>query len=327
MKAIVRDGYRWSDGALCLLEIDKPVVRDDDVLVRIRAASADTYDLELPAVLQRLARLAARRRQPGRRVPGLDFAGQVEAVGKDVEGFQPGDEVFGWSKGAFAEYASVSANSLVLKPANLTFEQAAVVPMSGLTALQGLCDRGEVQPGQSVLILGASGGVGAFAVQIARAFGAKVTGVCSTVNVDLVRSLGADRVIDYTNEDFTEGGTRYDLILDMVGDRSLSDLRRVLNPNGTLVMVGSAGLRQSSYLWAKGIARWLWASVLSLVGDQRLRALMQSRNKEDLVVLKELIEGGKVTPVISAYYALSEAPVAMRHFQAGHGRGRVVITV
>ncbi len=221
---------------------------------------------------------------------------------------------------------SVSEDNLVAKPANLAFEQAAVVPMSGFTALQGLRDKGQIQPGQKVLIVRASGGEGTFAVQIAKAFGAKVTGVCSTPNLDLVRSIGADHVIDYTHEDFTENGQRYDLILDMAGNRSLSDYRRALGRWGTLVMVGSSG-SASSHLYLRGFGRWFRAFVLSALGHQRLRALISARSQEDLVVIKELIEAGQLTPVISAQYPLSEVPKAIRHFDEGHARGRVVISV
>ena len=325
MKAIVQDKYGSTD-VLELKDIDQPVVTDDQVLVRVRATSANTYNLDIPSGLRYIGRIAAGLRKPRNSVPGLDLAGRVETVGKNMTQFQPGDEVFGWCKGAFAEYVSVSEDALALKPANLTFEQAAVVPMSGFTALQGLRDKGQIQPGQKVLIIGASGGVGTFAVQIAKAFGAEVTGVCSTPNVDLVRSIGADHVIDYTEEDFTQSGQRYDLILDMAGDRSLSEIRRSLSPEGTLVMVGSSG-STSRHLYLRGIARWLRALVLTSLGRQRLRGMIQTRSQEDLVVLKELIEAGKITPVISAHYPLSEAPKAIRHLEEGHARGKVVITV
>jgi NADPH:quinone reductase-like Zn-dependent oxidoreductase len=221
---------------------------------------------------------------------------------------------------------SVSEDNLVAKPANLSFEQAAVVPMSGFTALQGLRDKGQIQPGQKVLIVGASGGVGTFAVQIAKAFGAEVTGVCSTPNLDLVRSIGADHVIDYTQEDFTETRQRYDLILDMAGNRSLSEYRRALSREGTLVMVGSSG-STSSHLYLRGFGRWFRAFVLSALGNQRLCALISTRSQEDLVVVRELIEAGQLTPVISARYPLSEVPEAIRHFDEGHARGKIVITV
>ena len=240
MKAIVQDRYGSPDAVPELKEIDMPVVMDDEVLVRVRAATA-RWAWDIPAGIRYIGRIGVRLRKPRNDVPGLEMAGEVEAVGRNAKQFQPGDEVFGWCKGALAEYVSVPEDQLAPKPANLTFEQSAVVPISGFTALQGLRDKGELQPGQKVLIVGASGGVGTFAVQIAKAFGAEVTGVCSTPNLDLVRSIGADYVIDYTQEDFTENGQRYDLILDMAGDRSLSEYRRTLSPEGTLVMVGSSG--------------------------------------------------------------------------------------
>ena len=325
LKAIVQDKYGSPDDVPELKEIAKPVVKDDEVLVQVRAATA-RWAWDIPAGLRYIGRIAARLRKPSNNVPGLEMAGQVEAVGKNAKQFQPGDEVFGWCTGALAEYVSVSEDRLALKPANLTFAQAAVVPMSGFTVLQGLRDKGQIQPGQKVLIIGASGGVGTIAVQIAKAFGAEVTGVCSTPNLDMVRSIGADHVVDYTQEDFIQSGQRYDLILDMAGNRSLSDCRRALSPKGTLVMVGSSG-STSGHLYLRGMDRWLRALVLSAFGRQRLRALIQTRNKEDLLVLKDLLEAGKVTPVISAYYPLSEVPEAIRHFEEGHARGKVVITV
>jgi NADPH:quinone reductase-like Zn-dependent oxidoreductase len=296
------------------------------VLVRVRAATA-RWTLDIPAGLRYLGRLAGGLRGPRNDVPGSEMAGQVQAVGRNAKQFQPGDEVFGWCKGALAEYVSVPEDHLAPKPANLTFEQAAVVPLSGFTALQGLRDKGQIRPGLKVLIVGASGGVGTFAVQIAKSFGADVTGVCSTPNLDLVRSIGADQVIDYTQEDFTKTGQHYDLILDLAGDRSLSDYRRALSPEGTLVMVGSAG-STSSHLYLRGFGRWLHALVLSaFVRPQRLRSLISTRSKADLLAVGELIEAGKLTPVISARYPLSKVPEAMRHFEEGHARGKVVIIV
>ena len=326
MKAIVYDKYGAPD-VLELKEIDKPAVKADEVLVRVRAASANTYGWDIPASLRYIGRIAVGLRKPRSNVPGLEFAGQVEAVGNDVTQFRPGDEVFGWCKGALAEYVAVSENALAPKPTNLTFEQAAVVPISGFTALQGLRNKGQIQPGQKVLIIGASGGVGTFAVQIAKSFGAEVTGVCSTPNVEMVRSIGAEHVIDYTQKDFTDGGQRYDLILDMAGNRSLSDLRRALAPTGILVMVGQSSIAASDQSYLKAFGRWLGAFVLSSFARQKLSALIQTRSKEDLVVLKELIEAGKVMPVISAHYPLSEGPDAIRHFEEGHARGKVAITV
>ena len=325
MKAIVQDKFGSPDDLPELKEIDKPVAADDEVLVRVRAATA-RWAWDIPAGLRYIGRIVVGLRKPRNDVPGLEMAGQVEAVGENVTQFRPGDEVFGWCKGALAEYVSVSEDNLALKPANLTFAQAAVVPFSGFTALQGLRDKGQIQPGQKVLIIGASGGVGTFAVQIAKSFGAEVTGMCSTKNLDLVRSIGADHVIDYTQDDFTENGQRYDLILDMAGDRPLSDYRRALSPRGTLVMVGSSG-SSSSHIYLRGFGRWLRAFVLSAFVRQRLRAFLQTKSKEDLVFVKELIEAGKLTPVISAHYPLSEVPKAIGHFEEGHAIGKVVVTV
>ncbi len=251
------------------------------------------------------------------------MAGVVEAVGHEVTRFQPGDEVFGIGKGAFAEYARAPENKLAPKPANLTFEQAAAVPVSGLTALQGLRYHGQVQPGQEVLITGASGGVGTFAVQLAKEFGAQVTAVCSTTKVDLVRSVGAGHVIDYTREDFADGSRRYDLILDIGGNPSLSRLRRALAPEGTLVIAGGeAGGR-----WLGGTDRQLRALLLSRFVSQKLTTFICQENHEDLLVLKELIEAGKIAPVIDRIYPLSETPKAIRYLEQGHARGKVVITL
>ena len=251
------------------------------------------------------------------------MAGVVEAVGHEVTRFQPGDEVFGIGKGTFAEYARAPENKLAPKPANLTFEQAAAVPVSGLTALQGLRDRGRVRPGQTVLITGASGGVGTFAVQLAAAFGAQVTGVCSTTKVDLVRSIGAGHVIDYTREDFADGKQRYDVILDIGGNPSLSRLRRALTPKGTLVIAGG----ETRGRWLAGTDRQLRALLLSRFVDQKLTTFICRENHEDLLVLTELIEAGRITPVIDRSYPLSEAPKAIRYLEQGHARGKVVITV
>ena len=325
MKAIVQDKFGSPDDLPELKEIDKPEVADNEVLVRVRAATA-RWAWDIPAGVRYIGRIVSGMRKTRNDVPGLEMAGQVEAVGENVTQFRPGDEVFGWCKGALAQYVSVPEDQLAPKPANLTFEQAAVVPFSGFTALQGLRDKGQLQPGQKVLIIGASGGVGTFAVQIAKSFGAEVTGVCSTKNLDLVRSIGADHVIDYTREDFTENGRRYDLILDMAGDRPLSDYRRALSPRGTLVMVGSSGSK-SGHIYLRGFGRWFRAFVLSATGPQRLRAFLQTKSKEDLVAVKELIEAGKLTPVISAHYPLSEVPQAIRHFEEGHAVGKVVVTV
>jgi len=262
-------------------------------------------------------------RAPRTRVRGTDMAGRVEATGKDVTRFQAGDEVFGVCDGAFAEYATARSDRVAPKPANLTVEQAATVPTSGCTALQAVLNKGKVAPGQKVLIIGAAGGVGSFAVQIAKAFGAHVTGVCSTTKVDLVRSIGADDVIDYTRDDFAETGERYDVVLDIAGNRSVSHLRRALVPRGTLVIVGGEGGGR----WFGGIDRQLRASMLSPFVSQKLGTFVAKANGEDLLVLKELIEAGKVTPVIDKAYPLSEVPEAIRHLQEGHARGKVVITM
>jgi NADPH:quinone reductase-like Zn-dependent oxidoreductase len=323
MKAIVQDRYGSAD-VLELTDVDTPVVGDDDVLLRVHAAGAHIGDWHIMTGLPYLLRIAgAGLRAPKARVRGIDVAGSVEAVGKDVTQFQPGDEVFGTCDGSFAEYATARKDKVVPKPANLTFEKAAAVPTSGVTALQGLRDVGRVQPEQKVLIIGAAGGVGSFAVQISKALGAHVTGVCSTTTVELVRSIGADDVIDYTREDFAETGQRYDLILDTAGHRSLSHLRRALAPRGTLVIVGAEGGGR----WFGGIDRQLRAQMLSPFVSQKLGTFISKQNSEDLVVLKELIEAGKVTPVIDRTYPLSEAPDAIRYLEEGHARGKVVIIV
>jgi NADPH:quinone reductase-like Zn-dependent oxidoreductase len=262
-------------------------------------------------------------RAPKTRVRGREVAGRVEAVGRAVTGLQPGDEVFGIAEGSFAEYARASQDKLAPKPTNLSFEQAAAVAVSALTALQGVRDRGQVQPGQKVLVIGASGGVGTFAVQIAKAFGAEVTGVCSTTKMDMVRSIGADHVIDYMREDFADGKHRYDVILDTGGNRSLRHLRRALTPRGRLVIVGA----ETGGRWLGGVDRLLRALLLSPLVGQKLGGFICSENAKDLRVLTELIESGKVTPVIDRTYPLSEVPAAMRYMQAGHARGKVVIAV
>jgi NADPH:quinone reductase-like Zn-dependent oxidoreductase len=321
MKAIVHHRYGSPD-VLALQEIDKPVVNEDQVLVRVRAASVNAYDWHILRGLPYLVRLSEGLRKPKRSVAGVDVAGQVEAIGKNVTRFQPGDEVFGERGGAFAEYVCAKENNFALKPANLSFEQAAAVPMAGFTALQALRDKGQVQPGQRVLINGAAGGVGTFAVQIAKVFGADVTGVCSTRNVDMVRSIGADQVVDYTREDFTRTGQRYDLILDVAVSRSLSDCRRVLDSNGMLLMIGAPPGR-----WLAPVGHVLAAVLRSRFGSQTMLPLLAKFSNADLIVLKELIEAGKITPVIDRTYPLSETPEAIRYVEAGHAQGKVVITV
>ena len=322
MKAIVQDTYGTPD-VLDLREIDKPVVGDDDVLLRVHAASAFIGDWHIMMGLPYLIRMVSGFRRPKARVRGQDVAGRVEAVGRDVTQFQPGDEVFGTCDGSFAEYATARKDKVAPKPANLTFEQAATVPIAGSTALQGLRNAGKVQPGQKVLIIGAAGGVGSFAVQIAKAFGAHVTGVCSTTKVDLVRSIGADDVIDYTRDDFAETGQLYDLILDIAGRRSLSHLRRALGPRGTLVIVGGEGGGR----WLGGLDRQLRAHMLSPFVKQKLGTFVSKENSEDLRVLKGLIEAGKVTPVIDKTYPLREVPQAIRYVEEGHAQGKVVISL
>ena len=324
MKAIVRDVYGEADDVLRLEEIDKPEIGDDEVLVRVHAAGVDRGVWHVMTGLPYPIRLAGYGlRSPENPVIGSDVAGIVKAVGRNVTRFQPGDEVFGIGKGAYAEYVCARENKLAPKPQRLTFEQAAAIAISGLPALQGLRDHGRLQPGQEVLIIGASGGVGTFAVQIAKAFGAQVTGVCSTTKVDMVRSLGADHVIDYTREDFAEGDESYDLILDIGGNSSLSRLRRALTPNGTLVIVGG----EADGRWLGGTDRQIRALLLSPFVGQKLGTFVSSENHEDRIVLKELIEAGKVAPAIDRSYALSEVPAAIRYMTEGHARGKVVITV
>jgi NADPH:quinone reductase-like Zn-dependent oxidoreductase len=325
MKAIVQDEYGSPD-VLELRDTDKPEIGDDEVLVRVRAAGVNPGDWAITGGLPYIARPVYGLRKPKNAVRGTDVAGTVEAVGAGVTRLRPGDEVFGWCGGlggAFAEYAAASEDALALKPANLTFQQAAAVPMAGLVALQALRDHGNVRARQKVLINGASGGIGTFAVQIAKALGAEVTGVCSTKNVDMVRSIGADRVIDYTREDFTRSGQRYDFILDNVANHSLSDLRRALTPTGTLVPNGGGFDNH----WFASAGRVMGAHVLNRFVGHRLRPFLVSPKLEDLVALKELIEAGKVTPVIDRAYPLSETPKAVGHVGGGHARGKISITV
>ena len=321
MKAIVQAKY-GSPEVLGLQDIDKPVVGDDEALVRVRAAGVNIGDWHLMRGVPYVMRAVFGLRGPRRAVPGLDIAGEVDAVGADVTQLRPGDEVFGWCQGAFAEYARAAEKNLLQKPANLTFEQAAAVGDSAFTALAAVRDQAKVQAGQRVLINGASGGVGTFAVQIAKAYGAHVTGVCSTRNVDLVRSIGADQVMDYTKEDFTRPGQRYDVMLDLIGSRSLSDCRRALTPRGTYVLVGVRDLGR----WF-GLARQIKALLLSPFVSQRMRVFIASHTREDLAVLKELVEADKLAPVIEQRYELSEVPEALRRQGQGHTRGKIVIVV
>ena len=322
MKAIVQDRYGTPE-ALTLRDIDKPVIGVDGVLIRVRAAGVNPADWAIMGGLPYVARPAYGLRKPGIGVRGTDVAGVVEAVGPSVTRFRPGDEVFGWGTGSFAEYASAKEDALEPKPAVLTFEQAAAVPMAGLVALQALRDQGHVRAGQKVLINGASGGIGTFAVQIAKSLGADVTGVCSTRNVELVRSIGADRVIDYIKEDFTRSGEQYDFILDNVANHSLSSLRRALTPKGTLVPNGGAFNNR----WFAGGGRVISALVLSRFVSQTLRPFLLSPNHADLVVLRELLETGKLKPVLDRAFTLSETPQAMGRIGLGHARGKIAITI
>src|SRR5215208_6733325 len=323
MKAMVRDTYGPPE-VLELRDIESPECADDEVLVRVRAAGVGRDVWHVMAGLPYPIRLAGFGfRAPKNPVIGSDVAGVVEAVGKNVTRFQPGDEVFGIGKGSYAEYVCALEDKLAPKPANLTFEQAAVVAIMGSTALQGLRDHGKVRPGQEVLVIGASGGVGTFAVQIAKALGAHVSGVCSTKKVDMVRSIGADHVIDYTQEDFAEGEQRYDLILDIGGNSSLARLRRALASRGTLVITGGEGGGR----WLGGTDRQLRALVLSPFVGQKLGTFVSSETHEDLIALKDLIGAGKVASVIDRTYPTSEVPEDIRYLEEGHARGKVVITV
>jgi NADPH:quinone reductase-like Zn-dependent oxidoreductase len=321
MKAVVHSRYGPPD-VLEVNDIDKPEINDDAVLVRVHAAAAGKGDWLTVQGLPYVARLRYGLPNPKHKVPGFDVAGRVEAVGSNASQLQPGDEVFGWCDGSFAEYASVPQSQLAPKPTNLSFEQAAAVPISGFAALQALRDTGQVQPGQQVVVIGASGGVGSFAVQLAKAFGAEVTGVCSTKSADMVRSLGADHVVDYTQEDFTRTGQHYDLILEMAGNRPLADLRRALTPKGTLVLVGGSGGR-----WFMGTGRTLRAVLVSPFVGQQLRSFFSKPTGADLVVLQELLEAGKVTPVIDRTFPLSETPEAIRYVGEQSTQGKTVITV
>ena len=322
MLAIVQDNY-GSGEALELRQVERPRIGDHEVLVRVRAAGVNPADWAVMSGLPYIARPVYGLRRPKIGVRGTDVAGHVAAVGSAVTRFKPGDEVFGASTGSYAEYAAASEDELALKPTNLTFEQAATVPMAGLVALQAIRDHGKVRAGQTVLVNGASGGIGSFAVQIAKALGAEVTAVASTRNQELVRSVGADHVIDYTKDDFTSSGKRYDVILDNVSNHSLSSLRRALTATGVLIPNGgNFGNR-----WFASAGRLIRATVLFRFGTQRLGRFLVSTNHDDLVVLKELIEAGKVTPVLGGTYPLSHAGKAIDHVGAGHAQGKVAITV
>ena len=325
MKAIVYCDYGLAN--LKLENIEKPTPNDDQLLVRVRAASVNPYDWHFIEGTPKIMRLmGVGLRKPKDTQLGVDFAGTVEAVGKNVTQFKPGDDVFGGRGGAFAEYVCRRAEGAVaLKPASITFEQAASVNIAGITALQAIRDKGKVQPGQKVLINGASGGVGTFAVQIAKSFGADVTGVCSTRNVDLVRSLGADHVIDYTKEDFAKGTERYDVILDNVPNHSLSECRHILNPKGKYVMIGGGGPNDSR--WIGPFGRVIHALLVSPFISQKMGMMMADANQKDLTVLADMMQSGKLKPVIDRTYKLSEVPAAIAYLEEGHARGKVVITI
>jgi NADPH:quinone reductase-like Zn-dependent oxidoreductase len=310
-------------GDLRLQEIDRPPLDEDGILVAVRAASVNPYDWHMMRGEPYLVRLGEGFRRPKRSVRGVDMAGRVEAVGANVTQAQPGDEVFGWGRwGALADYERAGEKSCAPKPAGISFEQAAAIPTAGCTALQGLRDVGGLQPGQRALVNGAAGGIGTFAVQIAKALGAEVTGVCSTRNVDLVRSLGADRVVDYTADDFARSGTRYDVVFDLVGNRSLRDLRRATTPKGTVVLCGG------------GDGKWIGPMLLPLRGlavskfvGQQLRWFLAQLNREDLLFMSDLVGDGKLAPVVDRTYPLREAPEAIAYLETGHARGKVVVTV
>lgn len=318
MKAIVYRVYGPPD-VLELAEIEQPAAGADEVLIEVRAAAVNPLDWHYLRGIPYFIRLLAGLRRPKITRLGVDVAGRVEAVGVNVTRFKPGDEVFGGCRGAFAEYACAAERALAMKPGNLTFEQAAAAPVAAYTALQGLRNHGRLQPGQQVLINGAAGGVGTFAVQIAKSFGALVTGVCSAGNAGMVRSLGADEVIDYSQEDFTKSGKRYDLILDAVGNHPLLACRRALQPKGIYVMVGGSGGLIGT------LARALAAVVLSRLVSQDLLMMLTKPSQEDLTIIRDLMAAGRVTPVIDRRYGLSEVPEAIRYLEAGHARGKVVI--
>ena len=320
MRAVVRHRYGSPD-VLELREVERPELTDDGVLVRVRAASVNPADWHDMTGTPLLARMRGGWRRPKTRQFGTDFAGTVEAVGKDVSGFEEGDEVYGARDGALAEYVCVK-NAIAPKPANITFEEAAAVPIAALTALQGLRDKGQLEPAQKVLVNGASGGVGTFAVQIAKALVGEVTGVCSSRNVELVRSLGADQVVDYTQEDFTRGGERYDLLIDVAGGRSWSELKRVLADTGTYVMIGGPKVNRLVGISVRHLARIRFAR-----GSRKTMFFIAKLNREDLGFMSELLESGQVLSVIDRQYELSETAQAMRYLGEGHAQGKIVVTI
>ena len=323
MQAIIQDNYGSAE-VLELRDVEKPRPGDDELLIRVHAAGLDPGVWHLMTGLPYLVRVMGfGLRKPKIRIRGTDVAGTVEAAGRNVTQLKEGDPVYGTCDGSFAEYACAKAERLAPKPANLSFEQAAAVPVSGMTALSGLRDAGNLQSGQRVLIIGAAGGVGTYAVQLAKAFGAAVTGVCSTSKAELVRTIGADEVIDYTQVDFTEGTRQFDLILDTAGRRPLGHLRRALTPQGTLVIVGGEGGDR----WLGGFQRQIFAPVRALFTEQKMLGLISKERQQDLLTLKDLIEAGKLTPVIDRTYPLREAPQAIRYLEQGHARGKVVLTI
>ncbi len=320
MKAIVYSKYGSPD-VLELKEVEEPTPKDDEVLVKVHAASMNAYDWHVMRGKPFLVRLMGfGLLKPKKQILGADMAGRVEAVGRNVKQFQAGDEVFGTISGSFAEYVCAREKYLALKPTNMSFEETAAVPMAAITALQGLRDKGQIQPGQKVLINGASGGVGTFAVQIAKSFAGEVTAVCSTRNLDKARSIGADHVIDYTQENFTKNGQRYDLILAANGHHSILDYKRALNPKGICVMAGAGSMIQM-------FQDMLLAPLISKTGSKKMVNMIAKLNQKDLVFLKDLIEAGKVVPVIDRRYPLSEVPKALRYLEEGHARGKIVITL
>ena len=323
MKAIVSRCYGPPD-ALKLEDIEKPTPADDQILVKVHAAAVNPLDFHYMRGTPYIMRLDSGIGTPKNARLGVDFAGTVEAVGKNVTRFHPGDEVFGGRNGAFGEYVAVREDrNIVLKPANITFEQAASVPIAAITALQALRDKGKIQAGQKVLINGASGGVGTFAVQIAKSFGAEVTAVCSTKNLDMVRKIGADHVVDYTKDDVTQGEQHYDLIVDTVETHSLADYKRVMNPKAIYVMVGG-----SNDKWMVGLIGTLaYAKILSSSAGQQFSMMLAELNPDDLKIIGDLMQTGKVTPVIDRTYSLNEVPEALRYLEQGHARGKVVISV
>jgi NADPH:quinone reductase-like Zn-dependent oxidoreductase len=321
MRAITAERFGGPE-VLELRDVDRPEIGDDDVLVRVHAASVNPLDWHYMTGLPYLTRLSAGLRRPRRGIPGVDVAGRVEAVGRSVTRFRPGDDVFGWGRGAFAEYLGAPADHFVMLPTGTSFAEAAAVPIAGLTALQALRDKGAVRSGHKVLINGASGGVGTFAVQISRSIGAEVTGVCSTGNVELVRSLGAAHVVDYTRDDFAASEDRYDVMIDNVGNRSLATCRRALAPGGVYVLVGGPKTGR----WFGPLTRLVRALFVFRFTSRNVAPLLARETNEDLRVLRDLLESGAVTSVVGRTYDLADTADALRHLQTGHARGKIIIT-